>query len=113
MVRSNTTGSLLKFFVRSPSSFSRHPFDIQHTLCVDPSSLRLSTRHDSSSRPNGTAIEALAGVVHHAVGSHQGARAWILLTEFPDPDASITYFRAPDIDRQVREDDEIFKGNSK
>ena len=93
--------------------FARHPFDIQHTLCVDPSSLRLSTRHDSSSRPNGTAIEALAGVVHHAVGSHQGARAWILLTEFPDPDASITYFRAPDIDRQVREDDEIFKGNSK
>ena len=90
--------------------FGRHPFDIQHTMVVDPSSLRMSKSPDSSSRPGGTAIEALAGVVHHAVGTHQGARAWIRLTEFADPGASVTYFRAPDIERQVREDDELFKG---
>ena len=89
--------------------FGRHPFDIQHTMVVDPATLRLSKTSDSSSRPDGTAIEALAGVVHHAVGSHQGARAWIRLTEFADPGASVTYFRAPDLERQVTEDDELFK----
>lgn len=91
--------------------FARHPFDIQHTLCVDPKTLRLAKAPDASSRPGGTAIEALAGVVHHAVGSHQGARAWIRLTEFPDPDATVTYFRAPDLERQGAEDDEIFRGD--
>ena len=90
--------------------FNRHAFDIQHTMVVDPATLRLAKEPEGSSRPDGCAIEALAGVVHHAVGSHQGARAWIRLSEFPDPDATVTYFRAPDIQRQVTEDDELFKG---
>ena len=87
--------------------FSRHPFDIQHTMVVEPSTLKLSETPDSSSRPGGTAIEAVASVDHHAVGSRTGPR--IRLTEFADPGASVTYFRAPDLERQVVEDDELFK----
>ena len=39
--------------------------------------------------------------MHHAVGSHQGARAWIRLTEFADPGASVTYFRAQPEENKV------------
>lgn len=89
--------------------FAGHPFDIQHMMVVDPSTLKLAEEADGSSRPMGCAIEAVASVDHHAVGSHQGARARIRLTEFADPGASVTYFRAPDLERQVVEDDELFR----
>lgn len=87
-----------------------HPFDIQHRMSVDPTTLALAADPNDVARPGGTAVEALAGLTHDTVGVAQGFVIRIRLTEFADPGNAITYFRAPDIERQVTEDDEIFRG---
>lgn len=90
--------------------FARHPFDIQKTMTVDPKSLRLSAKPDDSSRTGGTALEVEANIEPFAIGVyHWGPQVTLRLHEFADPEATITYFRAPDLTRTVTGDDEVFR----
>ena len=92
------------------SFFSRHPFDIQKTMQIDPRSLKLVGATDDSSRTGGTVIEAEATVEPFAIGVYfWGSRARVRLHEFADPDATVTYFRVPVLGESGARDDEIFR----
>ncbi|MBP5285781.1 MAG: hypothetical protein ILO34_06690, partial [Kiritimatiellae bacterium] len=79
--------------------FLRHPFDIQKVAMMDPN--RLSYADGG--------IEAFVSTEPFAVGvGPLSGETKIVLTPFADPDDTITYFEAPDLEHDVTGEDEIF-----
>jgi len=80
-----------------------HPFDIQKTMQVDPTTARVVD--DATVRPDGTGLEVTASFVWWSVGVDPDYATRIRLTEFADPDDTITYFRTPCIERDAVPDE--------
>ena len=79
--------------------FRRHPFDIQKVAMMDPN--RLSYADGG--------IEAFVSTEPFAVGVGPfSGETKIVLTPFADPDDTITYFKAPNLEHDVTGEDEIF-----
>lgn len=82
--------------------------DVGATVMIDPSTLADGCPDDAI-RPGGTVGEV-------RVSLSEGSMAIIAknpvlrLTEFPDPDGTLTYFRIPD--PTLAEDDELFRGQA-
>ena len=61
-------------------------------------------------RPGGTAVEAEVSYEPFSVGvTPKWGMTRVKFTEYADPDATVTYFRTPDIKRDACSD-ELFKG---
>ncbi len=72
---------------------------------IDPNSLKLIP-DDTTVRPKGVACTIDANERTFSLGT----REFIKLTEFPDPDGKLIYFRIPDFSVAVK--DELLSGNS-
>jgi hypothetical protein len=73
---------------------------------IDPNSLKLIS-NDSTVRPNGVACTVDANERTFSLGTRD---LIFKLTEFPDPDGKVVYFRIPDFSVAVQ--DEILSGNN-
>ena len=73
---------------------------------IDPNSLRLIPG-DSTIHPNGVACSVDANERTFSLGTREKS---IKLTEFPDPEGKVVYFRIPDFSVAVQ--DEILSGNN-
>lgn len=99
-------GPLVYAFNPKTANKDQHPFDFQRTHQVDPKTCRLVD--DATVRPDGTGVEMLATGSFSAIDIDPQKDEWIRLTEFADPDAAVTYFRTP----QIQKDgvpDELFR----
>lgn len=93
--------------VRAKDVFLRHPFDVQAAMQVDPRGVKVV--RDDTVRPGGTALEASVSYESFSVGvDPKWGSTRVKFTEYADPDATITYFRTPDIERDACAD-ELFK----
>ncbi len=93
--------NLGRFFSNDPASYCGE-------MVVDSSSAKLVS--DDSVRPDGTALEVRASTSGHAVGVTAANGKTIRLTEFPDCEATATYFRI--LDHSLAVEDELFTGNA-
>jgi len=84
-----------------------HPLDAASVIMLDPALIRLAAKPDASARPGGTAIETRCNVRDFDRGIGPGDPA-ITLTEFADPDGTLTYFRTPVPQSPLIVDDELF-----
>ena len=86
-----------------------HPLDAATVLMLDPAQLRLAAGTDDSARPGGTAIETRCSVRDYdrCISATDPA---IRLTEFADPDDTLTYFRTPRPQSPLIVPDELFSG---
>lgn len=75
--------------------FGEDPAVIGATVMLDPASIQ-DAGPDGATRPGGTACTVLASTAGHAVGVTEKNAVRIRLTEFPDPDGCLIYFRLPD-----------------
>jgi hypothetical protein len=73
---------------------------------IDPNSLKLSSG-DSTIHPNGVACFVDANERTFSLGTRGNS---FKLTEFPDPDGKVVYFRIPDFSVAVQ--NEILSGNN-
>ena len=87
-------------YAYAPKDDDRHPFDIQATMQADP----------LSCAKEGDDVTMLVTTFEFAVGVNPNHKATqrICLVPFADPDATITYFRAPNLKGTVKSDDELF-----
>ena len=88
------------FACRLPAEDKRHPFDLQAKMVCDPASLA----------DDGRGVSLLMNDSGWSVGvkADDASTKRIRLVPFADPDATITYFRAPDLKGGACEDDELF-----
>ena len=101
--------------------FNFSPNELPSILVADPSVVNLDDKRDDTVRPGGTccilpvATDGFSiGVrVVNPAGEHVDGpfTVRVRLQEFADPDATVTYFRAPD--PQLLDDDELFSSASR
>ena len=90
-----------------PGFENAHPLDVATIITLDPAKLKLAAGSDDAARPGGTAIETRCSVHDYDRGI-KDTDPTIRLTEFADPDNTLTYFRTPVPQSRLIVDDVLF-----